>query len=194
MATSTKSPGTIDASGSTIGAGNGAWSDNGAAAATDNGSGTIASLEADRESFDLLCTNFGFDADVPASAIINSITIKAKRRTGAGAGAVGDAFFQLWDGSALIGDNMNGGGAWTESYVVNSQVVTGTLPNAAVVRSSGFGVVLVASETTGTGTQDADVDYISIVVDYTAGRAENAGRVAGTGARATRAFPRGRSI
>ena len=117
----------------------------------------------------LVCSNFGFSADIPAGSTINAITVEIERRDG-GIGAASDNRVQLAKGTGfanLVGSNFALGTDWptTASVATYSGGLWGTTWDRTDVVSSGFAVML--SVQADAANTDIFVDFVRVSIDYT---------------------------
>ena len=151
---------------------------------------TAATYDAGDHSYRLKATNFGFDADVPAGATINGITVEIDRRDFAGDAQ--DQEVRLYDSTAtLVGDDKQTADSWPATLTIATYGGAADTWNAGLdaadIRSAGFGVALIVLANS--ANTDIGVDFIRVTVDYTAAPTSGTGAVsvpvvtvAGTGA------------
>jgi hypothetical protein len=125
--------------------------------------------DANDHSYRLIASNFGFDAEVPAGATIDGITVEIERR--AFAGAAEDQEVQLYDSTAtLVGDDKQAATAWPgTSAIATYGGVADTWTaglDAADIRSASFGVALIVLATA--ANTDIGVSRLRVTVAYTA--------------------------
>lgn len=121
----------------------------------------------------LRLTNFGFTtSDIPASSTITKVTVAIERKVNTG--TINDNVIQLVNASAgnagdRVGSNLATGTSWPGSDTVANYVFTGADLGSLTdsqVRSTAFGVdIRVTNDATGR----ADVDTVTITIEYTAG-------------------------
>jgi hypothetical protein len=161
------SPGTI-VSDATIGTQ--VWTDPGNAAASDDSRAVAAGLGAANTTSEyLLVTNFGFS--IPGGATIDGITV-ALERSATQASRVNTNEVKIVKGGVIGSENKADGAAWptTEASLNYGGVADlwSETWSVADINASNFGVVIGASATA-SGTRDAQVDHVTITVDYTEG-------------------------
>jgi len=129
---------------------------------------TAATYDAGDHSYRLIATNFGFDAEVPAGATINGITVEINRRDFAGDAQ--DQEVRLYDSTGtLVGDDKQDSVSWPATLTVatyggSADTWTSGL-DADDIRSANFGVALIVLANS--ANTDIGVDYIRVTVEYT---------------------------
>lgn len=120
----------------------------------------------------LVCSNFGFAADIASGATINGITVEIERRDQA-IGAASDNRVQLAKGTAfanLVGSNLADTALdWPTAVAVKtyggSGNLWGTTWTQAEVTASSFAVML--SVQADAANTDIFVDFVRVTIDYT---------------------------
>jgi len=128
---------------------------------------TAASVSSAAESHYLKATGFDFSM-IPADSTINAITVKIDRQRN-GSFNVGDARVYLIKGGTIDTsvNKANVGVAWPNgSDAVATYTSWSNLPTLSQLQAADFGVAMTAIGLSAS-TASADVDYISVTVDYT---------------------------
>jgi hypothetical protein len=140
-------------------------------AQTSNDSRTIASAVGGgptTETDFLDITNFGFNV----SGTINGIEVSVERRK-TGSGTLEDSTIQLIKGGTAQGDNKAVAGAWPASDTVatygGASDLWGLTWSANDINATDFGVRVQGINNHISNSDDAEVDFVSITVTYTAG-------------------------
>lgn len=158
-------PGTI-VSDSTIGVV--AWTNPGNAASSDDSYAVASSLGSGNTTSEyLLCTNFGFS--IPAGATIDGITV-AVERSATQANRMNDNEIKIVKGGTIGSENKAIGTSWptsdaSQSYGGASDLWSETWAYSDI-NATNFGVV-VSAIATAAGSRDAQVDLVTITIDYT---------------------------
>ncbi len=156
--------------GTGVSSGSPAWLNPGNTSTSNNGY-TTSTIVGAGSSGTLDVKSFGFtSAMIPASAIIRGITVSIERKA-ASSSRLRDSHVYLLKAGAAAGTDDASGNYWSTtdgaaSYGSGSDL-WGTTLTAADVINSGFGVRLVARNTSGTSVVGS-VDYVSITITYTA--------------------------
>jgi hypothetical protein len=150
-----------------------AWVSPGNASADDGTTTSITAASYDSPDISqlLVCSNFGFSADIDAASTINGITVEIERNNAAGAAS--DNRVQLATGTAfanLVGTNKADTALdWPatltlKSYGGAADTWSAGLTAAQVI-ASGFAVFL--SVQADAANTDIAVDFVRVTIDYT---------------------------
>lgn len=140
---------------------------------SNDGNYATTQLADNQESDYLQCTNYGFT--IPAGSTINSITVNVERRTSStGGGSITRDFaMRLVKGGSIGSYDAATTTNYTTSDFVEAHVgvnpLWGTTWNDTEINAVDFGAAFASQKpTTAGGSRTVSVDYIEIVVDYTA--------------------------
>lgn len=145
------------------------WTNGSNATGASDSSAATCLLDADEYTYTLKATNYDF-SEIPDGSTIDEIVATVRRKRGTEGGRPIDEVVDLIVGGALDAQSKPDGGYWQST--IESQVYTwtdgvDTMPSAAEVKASDFGIAVQAVEGFA-DTVTASVYWISIVITYTA--------------------------
>jgi hypothetical protein len=147
------------------------WTNPGNITASDNVRATRVNIAAGTTTGTLTSGTHGFS--IPSGAAINGIVVEIERY-GTG-GNIADSSVRLTTGGTAVGDDKASASAWpllaSEAYATygGASDTWGRTWTDSEINATTFGVSLIAINTHGSNTRDAQVDHIRITVYYTEG-------------------------
>ena len=145
------------------------WINPGNVTADDGNEATITNYDSDEFEQTLRSHTYGFA--IPGGATIDGIEVIVRRRNSSGGGGVADDVIRLAKAGVAVGDNKSTGVVWpTSEAPITYGTPTdlwGTTWTPADINDPGFGLTLNPLNTG--NAQNAQVDYIQIIVYYTTG-------------------------
>ena len=143
------------------------WINPGNVTADDGAEATITNYDSDEFEQTLRSHTYGFA--IPGGATIDGIEVIVRRRNSSGGGGVADDVIRLAKAGVAVGDNKSTGVVWpTSEAPITYGTPTdlwGTTWTPADINDPGFGLTLNPLNTG--NAQNAQVDYIQIIVYYT---------------------------